>query len=116
MKELIISILAYFGLVFIGLGITLVILWLKARIPNWVYVIKRRREIHKRFDKPPLSKCYCVGCKYWTKWYSNAVGNDSVESGYCKKHDRLVADYDFCSYAVKKDTQDILREKNMKKE
>lgn len=115
MKELIISILAYLGLVFIGLAIMLVILWLKDQIPNWVYVVKRRREIHRRFDKPPLSKCYCLECKYWNRWYSNTVGNDSVETGYCKKHDRLVFDSDFCSYADKKDAHDILRDKNRNK-
>lgn len=47
---------------------------------------KRKQAVKRRFDKPPLAKCYCVDCDSY-----------EPETGECEAHDGwLVADNWFC--------------------
>ena len=54
-----------------------------------VQQLKYKHEYEHRFDKPPIAKCYCVDCAYYSK-----------DSGRCLCHDGLAMnDTGFCSEA-----------------
>ena len=54
-----------------------------------VQQLKYKHEYEHRFDKPPIAKCYCVDCAYYSK-----------DSGRCLCHDGWVMnDTGFCSEA-----------------
>jgi hypothetical protein len=59
-------------LAFVG-GATLVIL--KDEVCGLIARLKWEHKYKHRFDKPPVAKCYCKDCKYYSK-----------ECNYCTAH------------------------------
>lgn len=53
------------GLTFIAVALALTLYalseWIKGKLEELVYYIRRKR----RFNKPPLAKCYCRDCEEW---------------------------------------------------
>ena len=69
------------------------IIFLVSYVKDIVRDYKRKYQQKHRFDKPPTAKCYCIDCKYRTKYKECHVLGGSFK----------VADDWFCWKAEPKD-------------
>ena len=86
MSETLWRVLAYVGMVGLGVAIALTCAYVIAEISDTIKAWRMRYELQHRFDKPPLAKCYCKDCSYRS-------------NGLCDKFDRFVAEDFFCRHA-----------------
>lgn len=74
-------------------ALTIITIILIGEIKNIINRYKRKYQQKHRFDKPPTAKCYCIDCKYRTKYKECHVFGGSFK----------VADDWFCWKAEPKD-------------
>lgn len=77
------------AIAFVGYSVvSVLIVMVTDHIKKW----RRKRQIKKRFDKPPVAKCYCIDCIYHEK-----------KNGKCyllsNERDYYTGDISFCFQA-----------------
>ena len=60
-------------------------LFFEGDLKKWVNNLVCKNRIKRRFDKPPIAKCYCIDCKY----------HDN-KNGRCSGLGEFIADNCFC--------------------
>ena len=69
-------------------ALTIITIILIGEIKNIINRYKRKYQQKHRFDKPPTAKCYCIDCKYRTKYKECHVLGGSfkvVDDWFCWK-------------------------------
>lgn len=97
----VLKIFAFFGIMALAGCVALVLYaffeWVKEKIGE----MRWKRQYKHRFNKPPIAKCHCVDCKWWSK-ESNVCRQFS--NGWC------TPDNGFCYRAEPKDLSQVRKE------
>lgn len=97
----ILKIFAFFGLMVIVGCVALVLYaffeWVKEKIGE----MRWKHRYKHRFNRPPLAKCYCVDCKWWSKGSNECK---QLGNGWC------TPDSGFCYRAEPKDLSQVRKE------
>ncbi|MEG2079910.1 hypothetical protein [Chryseobacterium sp.] len=81
------------GFVFSVVVILIIVRGVFVRLKDCIVKLRRRYQYKHRFDKPPIAKCYCVDCKWYSEKYKK-----------CCKFDRwATSDNWFCWDATPKE-------------
>lgn len=94
-----------FILTFIGICVCVLIIAvaltkeLREYVECQINLIKYKRKMKRRYDSPPLAKCYCRDCKYWCERDDDNMIGKCI--GFADKN--TAADC-FCKYAKSRKT------------
>lgn len=97
MKQILIELFCYFGLVTFVVLLVIGLAYLKEKFDDWLDLYKYKKRIKTRFDKPPQAKCFCICCNKW-----DPMGD---RSGYCDEFCVATDDSEFCDRAYPRDNK-----------